>query len=139
MYSCQTIADVVSMNLGKEDIVSVSLVYHILKKNGYGSYKLTIKSGLTQTMKDAWYEWCLAYKDVNWKTVVFTDETSVQLGGVRGRRRVWRRADEAFHQHVIRQRWKGFLEFMFWGSFSYYEKGPCYIWEPETAAEKKAS
>jgi parvulin-like peptidyl-prolyl isomerase len=28
---------------------------------------------------------------------------------------------------------------MFWGSFSYYKKGPCYIWEPETAAEKKAS
>ena len=28
---------------------------------------------------------------------------------------------------------------MFWGSFSYYEKGPCYIWEPEIVAEKKAS
>jgi hypothetical protein len=28
---------------------------------------------------------------------------------------------------------------MFWGSFSYYEKGPCHIWEPETAAEKRAS
>jgi hypothetical protein len=27
---------------------------------------------------------------------------------------------------------------MFWGSFSYYEKGPCYIWEPEIAAKKKA-
>jgi hypothetical protein len=27
---------------------------------------------------------------------------------------------------------------MFWGSFSYYEKGPCHIWEPETVAEKKA-
>ena len=27
---------------------------------------------------------------------------------------------------------------MFWGSFSYYEKGPCHIWEPETAAKKKA-
>jgi len=39
---------------------------------------------------------------------------------------------------VIRQRWKGFSEFMFWGSFNYYEKGPCHIWKPETAAEKKA-
>jgi hypothetical protein len=28
---------------------------------------------------------------------------------------------------------------MFWGSFSYYEKRLCHIWEPETAAEKKAS
>ena len=27
---------------------------------------------------------------------------------------------------------------MFWGSFSYYKKGPCYIQELETAAEKRA-
>jgi hypothetical protein len=26
---------------------------------------------------------------------------------------------------------------MFWGCFSYYEKGPCHIWEDETAKEKK--
>jgi hypothetical protein len=27
---------------------------------------------------------------------------------------------------------------MFWGSFSYYVKGECHIWKPETAEEKKA-
>jgi hypothetical protein len=27
---------------------------------------------------------------------------------------------------------------MFWGSFYYYKKGPCHIWEIETAAKKKA-
>jgi hypothetical protein len=58
---------------------------------------------------------------------------------VRGRRRVWRKANEVFHHYVIRQQWKGFSEFMFWGSFSYYEKGPCHIWKPETAAKKQAS
>lgn len=26
---------------------------------------------------------------------------------------------------------------MFWGCFSYDRKGPCHIWEAETAAEKK--
>jgi len=26
---------------------------------------------------------------------------------------------------------------MFWGCFSYDQKGPCYIWEEETAKEKK--
>jgi hypothetical protein len=139
MYSCQKIADVVSENLGKDDIISASTVYRVLKRHGYGTYKPTVKPGLTKTMKEARLAWCLAHKDIDWKTVVFTDETSVQLGGVRGRRRVWRKADEVFHQHVIRQRWKGFSEFMFWGSFSYYEKGPCHIWKPETAAEKKAS
>ena len=28
---------------------------------------------------------------------------------------------------------------MFWGSFTYDKKGPCYIWEEETKAEKAAS
>jgi hypothetical protein len=27
---------------------------------------------------------------------------------------------------------------MFWGSFTWYEKGPSYIWQPETTAIKKA-
>jgi hypothetical protein len=27
---------------------------------------------------------------------------------------------------------------MWWSCFSYYAKGPYYIWEPETKAEKKA-
>ncbi len=26
---------------------------------------------------------------------------------------------------------------MFWGAFSWWEKGPCYIWKDETAKEKK--
>ena len=28
---------------------------------------------------------------------------------------------------------------MWWSCFSYYEKGPYYIWQAETAAEKKAA
>jgi hypothetical protein len=26
---------------------------------------------------------------------------------------------------------------MFWGCFTYYKKGPCHIWEPETPKQKK--
>jgi len=73
----------------------------------------------------------------DWKNVIWTDETSVQLGGIRGKRRVWRKPDEAYHKHCIKTRWKGFKEFMFWGCFSYDQKGPCYIWEDKTAAKKK--
>ena len=69
--------------------------------------------------------------------MIFTDETAVQLGGTRGKRRVWRKPDEAYNKHVIRRRWKGFSEFMFWGAFSYDKKGPCHVWEKETAQEKK--
>jgi hypothetical protein len=73
----------------------------------------------------------------DWMGVIFTDETAVQLGGVRGKRRVWRKADETHYPHCIKRRWKGFKEFMFWGCFSWY-KGPCHIWVPETTAKKKA-
>ena len=50
---------------------------------------------------------------------------------------MWRRVNERFHHHVTPTRWKGCKEFMFWGSFSYYEKGLCYIWKAETAKEKR--
>ena len=70
--------------------------------------------------------------------MIFTDETSVQKGGVRGRRRVWRKKDKAHNIHVIARRWKGFSEFMWWSCFSYNEKGPYHIWEKETKEEKAA-
>jgi hypothetical protein len=47
MYSCLRITEEVSKNLGKEDIVSASSVYQILKKNRYGNYKPIVKPGLT--------------------------------------------------------------------------------------------
>jgi len=53
MYFCLWITEEVSKRLEKEDIVIISIVYYILKKNGYRNYKPTIKLGLTQTMKDA--------------------------------------------------------------------------------------
>ena len=55
MYSCQNITDVVSENLGKDNIISVSTVYYMLKKNGYRTYKLTIKPGLLKAIKEARY------------------------------------------------------------------------------------
>ena len=73
----------------------------------------------------------------DWKNVIWSDETSVLLGHRRGGYRVWRLPSEAFTKSCIRERWKGFQEFMFWGCFSYDKKGPCHIWEKETAKEKK--
>jgi hypothetical protein len=70
--------------------------------------------------------------------VIWTDETSVQLRSIRGKRRVWRLPKEAYHIHVIVQRWKGFLEMMWWSAFLYDKKGPSHIWEEETKKEKEA-
>jgi hypothetical protein len=85
-------------------------------------------------------DWCLAREHwtlEDWKNVIFTDKTAVQLGGTRGKRRIWRLPGEGYNKHYIRRRWKGFSEFIFWGSFTYDKKGPCHVWEKEIAEEKR--
>jgi Transposase/DDE superfamily endonuclease len=136
-WSCARIASEVSNTPGWKP-VSASTVYRTLTSEGYGVFKRTVKPGLTTEQMAERLKWCLDHKDEDWRHVIFSDETSVQLGGVRGKRRVWRKKEETFHEHVIQRRWKGFSEFMWWSCFSYYEKGPYHIWEPETLAEKKA-
>ena len=73
----------------------------------------------------------------DWKNVIWSDKTSVILGYRRGGYRIWRTANERFVKSCIRNRWKGYSEFMFWGCFSYNKKGPCHIWQLEIAAERK--
>ena len=119
--------------------VSATSVWRCLKKRGFRWVKMTVKPALTKEMMEARLAFCLKYKNMDWRRVIWTDETSVVLGHRRGRRRVWRRPDERFLKHVIQRRWKGCKEFMFWGAFSWYEKGPCHIWKDETTKEKKAS
>lgn len=113
----------------------------MLTEHGYGVFKRTVKPGLTEDAKKARLAWCLERKHwtlEDWKNVIFLDETSVVLGGVRGKRRVWRKKEETYYPHVVVRRWKGRKEFMWWSCFSWDHKGPYHIWEKETAAERKA-
>jgi hypothetical protein len=137
-WSCARIAAEVSSTPGWQP-VSPSTVYRALTQEGYGVFKKTIKPGLTKEQMDARLEWCYKYRHYDWRHVIFSDETSVQLGGVRGRRRVWRKKNETHHPYVIARRWKGFQEFIWWSCFTYDEKGPYHIWEAETPAERKAA
>lgn len=139
-WSCARIAQEVSLSF-PNDKPSASSVYRHLRAEGYIVCKRTIKPGLNKAQKDARLAWCELHKTwtlEDWKNVIFTDETSVQMGGVRGKRRVWRLSKEAYHPHVISRRWKGFSEFMWWSCFSYDQKGPYHIWEAETKEEKAA-
>ena len=70
--------------------------------------------------------------------MIWSDEMLVVLLYCRGGYCIWRTLDEAVTKSCIRERWKGSLEFMFWGCFSYDQKGPFHYWALETAAEKKA-
>ena len=109
--------------LGHE--VSAVTVWRILKAAGYNKTKPTRKPGLTPKMRQERLEWCLAHKDwtlKDWKNVIWSDETSVVLNHRRGGYRVWRKPEEAFSRSCIRERWKGYSEFVFWGCFSYDKK-----------------
>jgi transposase len=129
--------------LSEEGIdISASTIRRILKKAGFRKTKPTRKPGLTKKMMQARLQWCLRHKDwtlEDWKVVIWSDETAVVLLHRRGGYRVWRTAEEQFVRSCIRERWKGYSEFMFWGCFSYDLKGPCHSWLPETKQEKERS
>ena len=120
--------------------VSAPTVWRILRASGLRKTKPTRKPGLTENMKLERHKFCMDHahqKLEDWKNVIWSDETSVVLNHRRGGYRIWRAADKRFVKSCIRPRWKGYSEFMFWGCFSYNKKGPCHIWQPETAAERK--
>jgi hypothetical protein len=122
--------------------ISRRSVLRVLKAAGMNYVKPTKKPGLTDEMKAARLKFCRDHADwtlEDWKNVIWTDETSVVLGHRRGAVRVWRTPLEAYDTTVLRPRWKGFSEFMFWGSFTWCEKGPCHIWKPETKADQKTA
>lgn len=135
--SCATLAG----DLGELGVnISASSIRRILKSMGFRKTKPTRKPGLTRKMRMERKQWCLEHQDwtlEDWKNVIWTDETSVVLGHRRGGYRIWRTSKEALVKSCIRERWKGYSEFMFWGAFSYDKKGPYYCWRKETAAEKK--
>jgi predicted DNA-binding protein YlxM (UPF0122 family) len=90
--------------IAKLTSVSPSSVWRCLKARGFRWVKPTVKPALTKAMKKKRLEFCLKYRNFDWRNVIWTDETSVVLGHRRGSRRVWRRVDERFHNHVIRRR-----------------------------------
>jgi len=101
--------------LGYETGLSSFTILKILKQNGLRSVKPTQKSGLTEAMMEARYQFCLRYQDwtlEDWKKVIWTDETSVVLGARRGKRRVWRTSAEVYDKTCVRRRFKGYSKFM---------------------------
>jgi transposase len=131
-----------SDQLGYLHGISGASTWRILNENGLNKVKPTRKPGLTKAMKRARYQFALDHKDWtidDWKNIIWSDETSFVLGVRRGGLKVWRTTAEAYDKTVVRNRWKGFSSFMFWGCFSYNHKGPMHIWTTETAKEKKVA
>jgi transposase len=71
--------------------ISSITVWRCLKAFGFRKTKPTRKPGLTKKMKKARLAWCERHKDWtldDWKRVMWTDETSVQLHHRRGGYRI---------------------------------------------------
>lgn len=141
-YSTQEIAEAIAERLKPVPgaiAPSRRTILRWLHANGFKNVKLTTKPGLNNPQKLRRLEWCLQHQDWtldDWKRVVWSDETSVVLGAIRGKRRVWRRTRESEDGTCISRRWKGFKSFMFWASFTYDAKGPCYVWPNQNAKMK---
>jgi hypothetical protein len=114
-----------SLTLAVERYVSASTVQRIFKRRGIRKLKPTHKPGLTAAMKAARLKFCQDHRHwtlEDWKNVIWTDETSVCLGHHRGSVRVWRTKEDRYEPTVVRPRWHGASEFMFWGCFTYDKK-----------------
>ncbi len=126
-----------------EQGMSPTFMLRILKRNKFRSVKLTHKPGHTDEIKAVRSKYFLDHEHLtleDWKNVIWTDETSIVLGIRRYIRiRVWIRPGETYQPRFIRRHREGYSEFMFWGSFSYDNKGPCHIWAPETSEEQKVA
>ena len=72
-----------------------------------------------------------------WKKVVWTDETPVKVGEVRGQIWVTRKADEAYHKDCLNTAFKKYTDLQFWACYTREFKGPCHFFARETNIEKK--
>jgi hypothetical protein len=118
----------ISAELGH--VISPMIVWRILRAARMKKTKPTRKPGLTEKMKKERFQFCLLHQDwtlEDWKRVIWSDETSVIINHRRSGYRVWRTSEEKFVKSCIRERWKGFAKFQFWGCFTYDSKGPCHI------------
>jgi transposase len=136
--SCEDIAEEL-LDVGVK--LSPMSVWRMLRQARFKKVKPTKKAGLSEKMRQARLAFARKYENwtiEDWKRVIWTDETAVTLCR-RGSFRIWRRPDEKFLKSCVRNRFKKYSCFMFWGAFSYDHKGPCHIYKTETTTQRAAS
>lgn len=73
----------------------------------------------------------------NWANYGFTDEMSIEIGGLFGVSYVWREKDECWNDDCVSVKKKQGATVMCWGMIGWGWKGPLYIWEAETKKERE--
>lgn len=115
----------------------------VFEEAGYRRIPPRYKPYLSKEQKSKRLRMALFYKQRErtdpafWHGVIFTDEMSIEVGLRRGKDLVTRLPNEEWHKDCILRRYKNYSTIMFWGAIGYNWKGPCHIWEKESAKEKK--
>ncbi|KAF8241243.1 hypothetical protein K440DRAFT_574087, partial [Wilcoxina mikolae CBS 423.85] len=85
-----------------------------------------------------WYEERKKYQvDKEWANYGFTDEMSIEVGGIHGVCIVWRTKDERWEDDCVGAMKKQGPAAMCWGMIGWNYKGPFYVWDPETKEERE--
>jgi transposase len=127
--------------------VSRSTIERTFHARGYTRCKATHRPYLSQSMKDSRFEWTSERRfwkvgkqtDKDWSNVLFTDETPMPLGVQDQIHAVTRLPSEKWDDDCCVQDFKKPLKLQFFGAIAWNYKGPCYIFDIETEAERATS
>ncbi|RPA94324.1 hypothetical protein L873DRAFT_1937458 [Choiromyces venosus 120613-1] len=109
-------------------------------EQGIGAYQEVFKFILNKENQKKRLNYCeprARWQPANeWADYAFTDEMSIEIGGLYGPCFVWREKDERWEDDCIGAMKKQGVSIMCWGMISYGWKGPFWVWERETEEEK---
>ncbi|RPA99960.1 hypothetical protein L873DRAFT_1681773, partial [Choiromyces venosus 120613-1] len=72
-----------------------------------------------------------------WRNYGFTDEMSIEVGGLFGLNLVWQEKKETWHDDCIGCKKKLGESVMCWSMIVWGWKGPFYVWEIESSEERE--
>ena len=118
-----------SMNEGMAHKISERTTRRVLKELGFGSFKAVRKPFVTPKQAKRRLEWAKAYKnwtEQEWLNVIWSDETSIEVGKGRSKR-VHGLSTEKYHRDCVQGTVKsGRINRMYWGCFSGAIPGPLF-------------
>ena len=119
---------------------SESAIRYAFESQGYGRYPPRYKPHLTAQQKLARLNFAVRYLEEGeafWNKVVWTDETPVKVGEIRGQVWVTRKNDEAYHKDCLNVAFKKYTDLQYWACYTKELKGPYHFFARETTDEKK--
>ena len=120
--------------------VSDSTVWKALNQRGIKAYREEFKFILKPENKVLRLAYCNERKSWtirDWANYGFTDEMSIEVGGLFGLNLVWRDNTERWHSDCVGAMKKQGVSVMCWGMIGWGWKGPFHVWESETEDEKE--